>query len=252
MLDLNRVYLGDCLEVMKSIEDKSIDMVLCDLPYGTTKCKWDVVIPFDLLWEQYNRIIKESGVVLLFGMEPFSSFLRISNIDSYKYDWVWIKNRSTGATSSKVRPLSCVENISVFYKERCIYNPIMVARTENELKRLSKDSSCQNSKENGIGFNNIFIQKRENLSLKYPRRDLYIKTVFNRGKEKVAHPTQKPVELCEYFIKTYTNEGGIILDNCAGSGTTGVAARNLKRDFILIEKESKYFNIAESRLRGII
>ena len=159
---------GDCLEKMKDIPDKSIDMILCDLPYGTTACKWDVVIPFEPLWEQYKRIIKDRGAIVLFGSEPFSSYLRMSNIKQYKYDWVWIKDRSGGAVTANIKPLSCIENISVFYEQQPTYNPIMTERSEKELSKLSKNSICRNSQDNGVGFNNEYAQNRNNLKLKYP------------------------------------------------------------------------------------
>ena len=243
-----QLIYGDCLEKMKDIPDKSIDMVLCDLPYGTTACKWDVVIPFEPLWKEYKRIIKDRGCIALFGSEPFSSHLRISNIKNYKYEWTWIKNRSGGAVTAKVKPLSCIENISIFYSEQPTYNPIYTERAEEELKKLSKNSVCNNSLDNGVGFNASYIQTRENLIKKYPRRDIYIHTVFNRSKEKTAHPTQKPVALLEYFINTYTVEGETVLDNTMGSGSTGIACINTKRNFIGIEKDDKYFEIAKKRI----
>ena len=242
------IIQGDCIEEMPKIADKSVDMILCDLPYGTTACKWDTIIPFEPLWKQYRRIIKDNGAIVLFGAEPFSSALRMSDIENFKYDWVWVKDRSGGAVSSNKKPLSCIENISVFYFNQPTYHPQMIERTENELKRLSKNSECKNSTENGVGFNNSYIQNRDNLKLKFPRRDLYIPTVFNRSKEKVAHPTQKPVALFEYLIKTYTNEGDLVLDNCAGSCTTAIACLNLKRNWICIEKEPKYCEIGQKRI----
>ena len=252
MLELQNGYMlnGDCLELMKDIADKSIDMILTDLPYGTTACKWDTIIPFEPLWEQYKRIIKDNGAIVLFGAEPFSSYLRMSNIKEYRYDWTWIKNRSGGAVSAACKPLSCVENISVFYQKQPTYNAIMVERSEKELSKLSKNSTCFNSDENGVGFNKEYIQNRDNLKLKYPRRDIYIPTVFNRSKEKCDHPTQKPVALFEYLIKTYTNEGKLVLDNCSGSGTTAIACINTNRNYICIEKDETYFNKSVERINN--
>lgn len=238
---------GDCLELMKDIPDGSVDMILCDLPYGTTACKWDSIIPFEPLWEQYERIIKDNGAMILFGSEPFSSYLRMSNIKNYKYDWYWYKNKPSGAMTAKIQPMRAIENLCVFYKSTPLYIPQMRERTEAELKRLSKKSvyTCSTEIDNrkwGKSGN------REDNKLKYPNNVLEIKTVFNRSKEKVAHPTQKPVALCEYLIKTYTNEGETVLDNCMGSGTTGVACKNLNRNFIGIELDEGYFKIAKERI----
>jgi site-specific DNA-methyltransferase (adenine-specific) len=222
---------------MQEIDDKSIDMVLCDLPYGTTACKWDVIIPFDLLWKQYDRIIKDNGAIALFGSEPFSSYLRLSNIKNYKYDWVWKKEKGLGFLNAKKMPLRDTENISVFYKKPCMYNPQM---------RPGKPYKCKNKPDKQKGTNNKYnVIETVNTGNRYP-----ITTLEYNRVNRTDHPTQKPVELCEYLIKTYTNEGETILDNCCGSGTTGVAAKNLHRNYILIEKEEKYCQIAEERLRN--
>jgi len=237
---------GDCLEILPTLNCK-VDLVLADPPYGKTTNLWDKVINFEILWQSLNKY----PVVLIFGVEPFSSRLRISNEKNYRYDWTWIKNRPTGAVLCNKQPLSSIENISVFFESQPIYNPIMAMRTTKELKRISKDSQCKNSDFNGVGFSNLYTQKREQLTLKYPTRDLYFKTVFNRSKEKVAHPSQKPVELLEYLIKTYTNTGDTVLDFCMGSGSTGVAANNLGRNFIGFEKNKEYFELARSRLTDV-
>ena len=249
-MEVNQIICGDCLEVMPNIPDKSIDMILCDLPYGTTACKWDTVIPFEPLWKEYKRLIKKNGAIVLFGSEPFSSALRMSNIKNYKYDWNWIKNKPSGSMTAKLQPMKCVENICIFCENKTIYNPIMIKRTKDELKRLSKKSV----KTSGTSIDGREWGKsgnRDDNKLKYPRNTINIKTVSNRSKEKVAHPTQKPVALFEYLIKTYTNKGDLVLDNCAGSGTTGVACKNLGRKFILIEKEEKYVEIARRRIKSI-
>ena len=243
------LYNGDCLEIMKNISDKSVDMILCDLPYGTTACKWDTVIPFEPLWEQYNRIIKDNGAIVLFGSEPFSSHLRMSNIKNYRYDWYWNKNKPSGALTAKKQPMKAVETISVFYKNLPTYNPQMIERTEEELKKLSKKSIY--TIETNIDYRKWGkSDNRNDNKLKYPKNILTHKTVFNRSKEKTPHPTQKPVALLEYLIKTYTNEGDIVLDNCMGSGSTGVACVNTNRDFIGIELDKDYFNIAKQRITG--
>ena len=229
---------GDCLEVMKDIPDKSIDMILCDLPYGTTACKWDSVIPFKPLWEQYNRIIKDNGAIVLFGSEPFSSALRMSNIKKYKYDLKWQKDQGSDFMLAKKKPLKDYEDIMVFYKKQPTYNPQM---REGFKKWTKKDTG-----NNIIGH----LGKQEKSQIKqsigdkrYPISILK----FNRIRNGL-HPTQKPVELLEWLIKTYTNEGETVLDNCMGSGSTGVACINTNRKFIGIEKDDKYFEIAYNRI----
>ncbi len=240
MLELNKVYCGDCLELMKEIDDKSIDMILCDLPYGTTACKWDVIIPFDLLWKQYDRIIKDNGAIALFGSEPFSSYLRMSNIKHYKYDWIWDKVKPSGFLNAKYRPMMRQENISVFSSGSVRYFPIMEPREKIKKSKPYSKSDLSSLKYND-GKTRVYTEK-------YPQSIL----VFSNANQKNRlHPTQKPVELCEYLIKTYTNEGETVLDNCCGSGTTGVAAKNLHRNYILIEKEEKYCQIAKARLMDL-
>ena len=230
MIDLRH---GDCLELMKDIPDKSIDMILCDLPYGTTACKWDVIIPFDKLWEQYNRIIKPNSVIVLFGSEPFSSYLRMSNIKNYKYDWIWDKKKGGNIMNLKTQPYKVHENISIFNIHK--YNPIMESQKERTGKTYSKGEA------NGIkNYGDIRIYDK-----KYPKSIIEISNANQIGK---LHPTQKPVALLEYLIKTYTNENEIVLDNCMGSGTTGVACINTNRTFIGIEKDSTYFEIAKKRI----
>ena len=230
------LYQGDCLEIMKQIKDKSIDMILCDLPYGTTKCKWDIIIPFDELWEQYNRIIKDNGAILLFGSEPFSSELRLSNKENYKYDWIWDKVKPNGHLVAKYRPMQRTENISVFGNGKLNYYPIMVDRDKpkksKEYSRTEIMGGISNSTEKIV-------------NKKYPQNVLIYSNASQKNK---LHPTQKPVELLEYLIKTYTNENDLVLDNCMGSGSTGVACKNLNRNFIGIELDEKYFNIAKERI----
>ena len=228
---------GDCLEEMKKIPDKSIDMILCDLPYGTTKCKWDVVIPFDELWGQYNRIIKDNGAITLFGSQPFTSKLICSNIDNYKYDWIWDKKKAPNFRGVKYQPLIPYEIISVFNTTK--YNPQM---TEGKMRRKgghpSKYEEQAISKGTKPKINNLY----------YPKAILEFSKANN--KESGLHPTQKPIALLEYLIKTYTNEGEIVLDNCMGSGSTGVACANTNRDFIGIELDENYFNTAKERIKA--
>lgn len=239
------LYQGDCLEIMKEIKDKSIDMILCDLPYGTTKCKWDIILPFDDLWKQYNRIIKDNGAIILFGTEPFSSELRLSNKSDYKYDIYWVKEKPTNFMQVKKRVGKLTENICVFYKKQCTYNPQMV---KHNGKKVTNKPSERNAK-----FKSVVASDSPTLSIK-PYEDTgyrYPCDILNINREKLGstvHPTQKPVELLEWLIKTYTNEGEVILDNCMGSGSTGVACKNLNRSFIGIELDENYFNIAKERI----
>ena len=234
------LYNGDCIEVMKNIPSKSVDMILCDLPYGTTKCKWDTVIPFEPLWEQYNRIIKDNGAIVLFGSEPFSSALRMSNIKNFKYDWIWDKvNRYTGYGSCKYAPLKRYEIVSVFYKSKPTYNPQMM---QGKPYKKTGDYSSK------IYGTDKVKKHGENNGERYPFNILQYKGVDK--KNGFLHPTQKPIALLEYLIKTYTNEGDVVLDNCMGSGSTGVACVNTNRDCIGIELDKDYFNIAKQRITG--
>ena len=236
------VFHGDCLEIMKSIPDRSVDMILCDLPYGTTKCKWDVIIPFDKLWEQYDRIIKPNGAILLFGQEPFSSYLRISNIKNFKFDFIWNKKFASNFAQAKKRPMNIQEIISVFYSSQPTYNPIMKARDKPIKATTGSTTSIVSMIDN---FNKI---ENKIYNEKYPESILLFPRILGTSQEKTKHPTQKPLSLFEYLIKTYTNEGDIVLDNCAGSGTTGIACINTNRNYILIEKEQKYFDIINERI----
>ena len=230
---------GDCLEKMKDIPDGSIDLVLTDPPYGTTACKWDNIIPFEPMWEQLKRIVKPNGAICLFGSEPFSSALRMSNIKMFKYDWIWEKERPSNPMLAKKQPLSYNENISLFYKKQCTYNP--------QMSKGNKNHGCKVGKH----FNKITQSEshyKSNISdMKYPKRILKFNT--ERANDN-GHPTQKPVALLEYLIKTYTLEGETVLDFTMGSGSTGVAAKNLNRGFIGIEKDEKYFEIAKQRIEG--
>jgi len=227
---------GNCLELMKSIPDGSIDAIITDPPYGTTACKWDSVIPFDLMWDQLNRIIKPNGAIVLFGSEPFSSALRMSNIKDYKYDWIWEKQQGTGHLNAKRQPLRKTENICVFYNNQCVYNPQMVGDEVRTIKRKGTLSKNEN-----------YGKHLEIASSTYIGR--YPVNIINESTPKTGiHPTQKPVLLMEYLIKTYTNENETVLDFTCGSGSTGVAAKNLNRNFIGIEMDENYFNIAKTRI----
>lgn len=244
---------GDCLEVMKDIPDKSIDMILCDLPYGTTACKWDVVIPFEPLWIQYKRIIKDRGCIALFGSEPFSSYLRMSNIKDYKYDWVWQKDNSkaTNFTHAKNMPLKNYEIISIF-STSIIAHFKSINRMEYYPQGLIKYNKTVKGINKG-GKNNSHFMDRPSHKKQYTREYTNYPTCILYYKSdwiKQLHPTQKPVPLLEYLIKTYTLEGETVLDNCMGSGSTGVACKNLNRDFIGIEKDDKYYELAKHRIEG--
>lgn len=228
---------------MDNIPDQSIDLILCDLPYGTTQCFWDSIIPFGPLWEQYHRIIKPNGAILLFGAEPFSSQLRISNLAEYKYDWIWVKDRPSGHLNAAKQPLRNIENISVFYGSPCKYYPQMtVGAPSHSIGAAINDVTCKNDHLYGD-------YKRVNRegNLKYPRQVLY----FSRPHPPI-HPTQKPVELLEYLIKTYTDESDTVLDNCMGSGTTGIACKHLNRNFIGIELNPNYFKLAKERIESTV
>jgi DNA modification methylase len=230
---------GECLEAMKQIPTGSVDAIITDPPYGTTRCKWDSVIDFELMWEQLNRIIKPNGAIVLFGSEPFSSALRMSNIKNYKYDWVWEKSKATNFLNAKKQPLRAKESILVFYKKQPTYNPQMTKG-----KSYNKGIRKKQTKDDVYGsFNQTEVKSEGN---RYPRDVLYFKTAETEGE--TFHKTQKPVKLMEYLIKTYTNENEIVLDFTMGSGTTGVAAKNLNRSFIGIELDDKYFEIAQQRI----
>ena len=239
--DRFELHKGDCLEIMKEIPDKSIDMILCDLPYGTTACKWDIIIPFDELWGQYNRIIKDNGAIVLFADGArFSAKLINSNINNYRHKWVWNKNNSAGFATAKIRPFQICEDILVFGKNKVNYYPIMEVRGKERIK-----DGYSTSDNYGITPNKT--NKKNNIY--YTKNLLNYSNANQKGK---VHPTQKPVALLEYLIKTYTNEGEIVLDNCMGSGSTGEACVNTNRRFIGIEKDDKYFDIAYNRINNLI
>lgn len=233
------LYNDDCLLAMRHIPDKSVDMVLCDLPYGTTACRWDVVIPFDKLWEQYHRIVKDGGAIVLFGSEPFSSLLVASNLRGFRFSWVWNKKFAANFVLAKFQPMKIHENILVFSKSKSpLFNPQKTHRRDPIRKggntsfgaHIRPVKPSDNSKK-------IYTDKCPESIISFPLR-----------KEKRYHPTQKPVALLEYLIKTYSNEGDTILDNTMGSGSTGVAAVRTNRNFIGIEKDSEYYRIAQTRI----
>lgn len=242
-LEPNTVHQGDCLELMKDIADGSVDMILADLPYGTTNCKWDTIIPFEPLWEQYKRAIKPNGAIVLTASQPFTSALVMSNPKMFKYEWIWEKNKASDFINANYRPMKKHENVLVFSKgvaapggkNLMVYNPQGVIYEEKDRNRkgslgINRDRASQQGR---------YISKGSN----YPVSNLVFVMDNNS-----CHPTQKPVALFEYLIKTYTNEGDLVLDNVAGSGTTGVACQNTGRNFILMEQEPEYVEIIKQRL----
>ena len=242
MIEIDKIYNEDCLIGMQKIDDKSVDCIICDLPYGTTKCSWDIIIPFDKLWEQYNRIIKDNGAIILFGQEPFSSLLRISNLKDYRYDIYWQKERLTNIMQVKRRVGKDIETISIFYKNQCTYNPQMVKydgpKRGNKVKngKLGKLVDDNNDKK---------VFEYNDTGFRYPtqvwkfKRDILTSNI---------HPTQKPIALYEELIKTYSNPGDLLLDNCSGSGTIAIAALNTGRHFIGFETNENYYNESLKRI----
>ena len=230
---------GDCLELMKNIPAGSVDLILCDLPYGTTDCSWDSVLPFDKLWEEYDRLLKPNGAAVLFAAQPFTTQLIASNPKAFRYCWYWLKNQPTGFAFARYQPMRRVEDVCVFYKKMPTYNPqgLEVIEKPKKIRKKLKDD---------------FVYDSKTLSKEYtPRFKNYPKNVLQFNTERGLHPTQKPVPLLEYLVRTYTNEGDTVLDNCMGSGSTGVAVKRVGgRHFIGIEQNKQYFGIAQKRIEG--
>lgn len=239
---------GDCLEMMKLIPDGSVDMVLCDLPYGTTACAWDAVIPFDQLWPEYKRICRKGAAIVLTASQPFTSLLVASNVSAFKHEWIWKKNAGSNFGSVKSQPMKEHESALVFSFGKPIYNPIMQERAEAGKKMVKAGVKSKASKGDDVygGMNQGYDNSNCDPEKRYPSSV----QLFNR--ERGKHPTQKPVALMEYLILTYTNEGDTVLDNTMGSGTTGVAAANTGRKFIGIERDDKYFAIAQKRIEDAL
>lgn len=249
IIDINNIYNEDCLEGMKRIKDKSIDMILCDLPYGTTACSWDTVIPFKPLWEQYERIIKDNGIIALFGSEPFSTTLRMSNFKLYRYDWYWEKTKAGLYQHAKNRPMKAIETISVFskakwghksqVKNRMPYNPQGITSIgEKTVTKNFNAGGTVGERPNQIGKTYEAFTGFPNDVLKYA----------NVTGKKAMHSTQKPIDLLEFLIKSNTNESELVLDNCMGSGSTAIACINTNRNYIGFELDENYFKIAENRI----
>ena len=238
---LNEPICNDCFNIFPQIESGSIDMILCDLPYGTTQCKWDSILPLDKLWKEYDRIIKKNGAIVLFSSQPFTSILINSNIKNFKYTWVWEKSKATNYLNAKKQPLRASEDICVFYQKQPTYNPQMT-----EGKPYNKGTALRETEVYG---SQVAVEVKSD-GARYPRNVIYFKTAESEGK--VVHPTQKPLALLEYLIQTYSNEGEIILDNTAGSFSTAIAATKLNRNWIGIEQEEKYCKIGLERLEKLI
>lgn len=242
---------GDCLELMKNIPDKSIDMILCDLPYGTTACKWDTIIPFEPLWEQYNRIIKDNGAIVLFGSQPFTSALVMSNPKMFKYELIWDKLKGRQPFLAKIRPMKSHENILVFCKNKTIYNPQMTKAEPKNMRDRGKNI-IKETAESIYGLQKEYIKNNDLEHLRYPQSVFRYSGQAKEINNRRYHPTQKPVELLEYLIKTYTLENETVLDNTMGSGSTGVACINTNRNFIGIEKDAHYFQVGKDRINDAI
>ena len=240
-MELNKIYNEDCLVGMDKIEDKSVDMILCDLPYGTTKCKWDVVLPFDKLWEQYKRIIKDDGTIILFAKQPFTSDLVNSNRDMFRYELIWEKTRAGNSMQVKKQPSAIHENIEVFYKKQPTYNDL---KFKVDDKYIDKRKSIRDSFYKSEHYSGIMKRKADD-GMRHPQSILPFNSVWHTG----MHPTEKPVELFEWLIKSYTNEGDLVLDNCIGSGTTAVACINTNRNYIGFEKEKEYYDMCLERIK---
>jgi site-specific DNA-methyltransferase (adenine-specific) len=249
MLEINKTYLGDCLELMKDIDDNSVDMILCDLPYGTTACRWDVIIPFNKLWEQYKRIIKHKSAIILFGSEPFSSHLRLSNLSWFRYDIVWNKKKPSNFQMMNFQPGRIHEMIHVFSEGKAVFsrgNHMKYYPIKTLLDKPYYDGQLRGTKNSTLRINNtikdlgkrLYIDKHPTSIIEFTNANIKIK----------QHPTEKPLPLCEYLIKTYSLENELILDNCCGSGNTGRAAKNLNRNYIMMEKEEEYYKIAKERV----
>lgn len=235
-----KLLQGDCLELMKDIPDKSVDMILCDLPYGTTRNKWDIRIPFQPLWEQYTRVCKKNAAIVLFSQMPFSAELVCSNIKDFRYEWIWRKYKGTGFLNANRMPLKAHENILVFYKALPVYNPQKKSGKPYKGSRSNGHSICYNH------FREIGAKSYD--GSRHPTTVIDFAACNDSAEYKTVHPTQKPVPLLEYLIETYTNEGETVLDNCMGSGSTGVACVNTGRVFIGMELDEGYFEIAKQRI----
>lgn len=256
MIELNRIYNEDCLEGMKRIPDGSVDCIICDPPYGITRCKWDNIIPFDRLWEQYNRIIKENGAIVLFAGEPFTSLLICSNLSRFREKLTWQKHKPSNIGNAKYMHLKYSEDIVVFANGRCTYNPQMQKRISDRVRQAQKGNSRQWRTNRGDTQEVSFVTRYEprdwnsfDADFKYPGNVLNMPAVVSNSKEKVSHPTQKPIALMEYLVRTYSNESDTILDNCMGSGTTAISCLNTNRNYIGFELDKDYYDLSTKRIK---
>ena len=241
---INEIIIGDCLELMKAIPDASVDMLLCDLPYGTTQCKWDTPLPLDKLWKQYNRVCKKNAAMVFTSAQPFTSALIMSNPKFFKYTWVWEKSKATGYLNAKKMPMRAHEDVCVFYRKPPTYNPQMTQGAPYNKGKAHRPTAVYGSQ--------VETLVKNESGLRYPRTVQYFKTAESEGRKSVIHPTQKPVALCEYLIRTYTTPGEVILDNCMGSGTTAIAALRAGRKFIGFELDAAYGEAAQARVEQFI
>lgn len=237
---LDKIQYGNCMDILPELPSKSIDMILCDLPYGTTRNKWDSVIPLEPLWEQYERVIKDNGAIVLTAAQPFTAHLIVSNTKLFKYEWIWSKTIGSGQLNAKKQPLRTHESILVFYKKPPVYNAQM---TEGKPYHAKRKATYE-----GPGYNQQRANETKNEGLRLPKSVLNIPNPRIKG----GHPTQKPVALMEYLVKTYTNPGEIVLDNAMGSGTTAVAALNTGRHFVGMENDPKYYDMATQRINALM
>ena len=249
-MKINEIYKGDCLELMpKLIDDKSIDMIFCDLPYGTTNCRWDSIIDLPKLWSEYERVIKDNGVILLFAQTPFDKVLGASNLKLLKYEWIWEKTQATGHLNAKKMPMKAHENLLVFYKNLPTYNPQKTTGHERKVSKGYQRDICIKRRDEKWGDN--YLYGKETTAPDYDSTERYPRSVLTFASDKQKsklHPTQKPLSLIEYMIKTYTNEGDLILDNTCGSGTTGLGAKNLNRNYIMMEQDPDHYETACKRV----
>ena len=253
-MGINEIYNEDCIgkNGMNLIPDKSIDMILCDLPYGTTACKWDVIIPFEPLWKQYKRVIKDNGAIVLTASQPFTSLLVCSNLKDFRYELIWVKNIPTGFLNAKKMQMKIHENILVFYSKPPLYNPQMVRRTPEEYKSCFRANDSKSKAGDAYVMNDVILKRKsaEEQWYKYPTTELKISVEDKRDGK--GHPTQKPVALMEYLINTYTDATHTVLDNCMGSGTTAIACINTKRNYIGFEKDPVIYHGAYNRIKNHI
>lgn len=257
-----KLYEGDCFDYLPLIEDGSVDMILCDLPYGTTACKWDTPLPLEELWEEYKRVIKDNGAIVLTATQPFTSYIVMSNPKMFKYEWIWCKSKSTDFIRAKLKPMGKHESILIFSKgsvanganNNMIYYPQGLKKVDKIVKNNPNSGGEGLRGKSFLGRNGTNLGANNKLHLPQYIQEFegYPSTLLNiNSSQSSLHPTQKPVKLFEYLIKTYTNEGDLVLDNCAGSGTTGVACENLNRNSIMMEKEPEYCQIIKDRMKSV-